>query len=218
MHESVAKRFRRDGFYEVGIESRVATLLPIIGLPVPGYGYESDGPAQFGSKSSADFITVQAWEADVDERDIWPGGARQLDATSTLLGDADSMPVDFQHHPEHLASIGIVLDHEDVQSGHHHGGLDRRANAHLSGSAQWQPNNELASPSWPVTLDCDSPSVQLHQITNDRQADAQAPFGARQGSVGLSEQIEYVWKHLGQESRRHHRGREAPPRHSHGSR
>ena len=146
MRESVAKRFRRDGFYEVGIESRVATLLPIIGLPVPGYGYESDGPAQFGSKSSADFITVQAWEADVDERDIWPGGARQLDATSTLLGDADSMPVDFQHHPEHLASIRIVLDHEDVQSRHHHGSLDRRVDAHLGGSAQWQPMNSLPRP------------------------------------------------------------------------
>ena len=65
---------------------------------------------------SRDFIPVEARQTDVDQREIGAMKAGSLDGSGTVGGNPDLMARGFQQRLEHLATVGIVLNHQDVRT------------------------------------------------------------------------------------------------------
>src|SRR5262245_39321974 len=107
---------------------------------------------------------------------------------------------------EQRAHVGLVLDDEDAQSGEllrqdgrAIGGRRRARGAARRGLGRrfGQAYGERRAAAGAVAACLDLAAVELDQVLDDREAEAEAAGGARHAHLGLAKRLEYV----GQEAR-----------------
>src|SRR5207247_9480275 len=86
-------------------------------------------PGNVGADAPGDLVTVDARQADVDQRDVGPEAPRLVHAGVTVARLVDLVTEQVEQVPERLARVVVVLDDEDLVGGpgaRRPGGLRRR--------------------------------------------------------------------------------------------
>src|SRR5437899_4232821 len=65
---------------------------------------------------------------------------------------------------------------------------------------QWKRDRERRALSFAGALGLDLAAVQLHEVTHDRQPEAETSVLPRRRAVGLAEAVEEIWQELSPDS------------------
>src|SRR5439155_139059 len=147
-------------------------------------------------------VAVLARHADVAEEDVRPPARECGECLDGRLGCPDLGTVPPQDRFENLAGVRLVVDHEDAEAsepGCLRGGRWRRGR--VRGRArrpdrnlERQPHREGGPLTLARALHAHAAPVQLDDLAEDREAEAQAAVRPPGRGVGLPEALEDAWE------------------------
>src|SRR5215510_3473630 len=126
-------------------------------------------------------VAVGAWQSDVEERDVGAELGRLRDRALRVPRGADLVTFKPQHLCERLDRIDVVVDNQYLAA---RGGpgvrAARRASGQRRGRIAWHADLERAALAAPRTARTHAAAVEFDDPPDQRQADAEPPFGVRQ--------------------------------------
>ena len=190
------------------LEARRERLLPVLG---PRVRRQRDGGEGVPRRQAADLpqerVAVLARHTDVAEEDVRPPARECGERLGGRLAHPDVGTVPPQDRLENLARVRLVVDHEDaeaVEPSARRGGWRLRlgrARRRLPGrDLDRQPHREGGALTLARALRVHGAPVQLDDVADDREAEAQAAVRPPGRGVALPEALEDVWEEGGRDA------------------
>src|SRR5689334_2269664 len=104
-----------DGLDEMGVEAGLFRALPVLRLAIAG---ERDHEARLRGQefhAPRHLVAVEAGQPDVDERDVGPLRAGQIETFGAVGRRVDFVTVELEQGTERVPRVDIVLDEEDLR-------------------------------------------------------------------------------------------------------
>src|SRR5262245_8738551 len=103
------------GLDQVCSEARVLRALTIFRLAVAGERDHDRRARRLRPQAAGDLVSVEAGQADVDQRDLRRLGACEVEALGAIGAGVDLVAVQLEKRAKGLAGVGVVLDQEDAR-------------------------------------------------------------------------------------------------------
>ncbi len=153
--------------------------VPVLISSVSGQRDQTDRLAEFFTDASGQLISVEAWQADVDDRDVRAMGPDRVESVDPVVGlGQDLKALAPQQHRQHFSGVIFVFDQDDTADSRPFGRFFAGSLKHGGHLGHRQTDHEFAPGCGTVAMGFDRPPVHFDQRSDQRQPHPHAPFAS----------------------------------------